>query len=242
MDNILIGITDCSKYLNYRDWVMEIPCVQVTQLSHQNHKDLELCDGFILTGGTDVHPSFYGSRKTDYAGHPQKFEEERDRFEIKVFESSRERDIPLLAICRGFQLVNCILGGNLRQDLGRNHNQIHNSEYSKIDPATKNDKAHGVNILEGTLLRNIAGVNRSVVNSAHHQAVNRVAEQLQINSASDDGVIEGLEWKEKERKPFLLCVQWHPERMSRFQLQDAPLSRNVRSRFLEEVRKNSKKA
>ncbi|HEX4850166.1 MAG TPA: gamma-glutamyl-gamma-aminobutyrate hydrolase family protein, partial [Puia sp.] len=101
MENILIGITDCSKYLHYKEWMTEMPGVQVTQLSYQKHEDIERCDGFILTGGTDVHPSFYGSRKTDYAGHPKQFEEERDRFEIEVFHRSREREIPLLAICRG---------------------------------------------------------------------------------------------------------------------------------------------
>lgn len=241
MERVIIGITDCSKYPLYKEWMTEIPDVDVVLLSNQQQNDLDRCDGFILTGGTDIHPRFYGSKKTDYTGHPQHFDEERDRFEIRVFEKYRERKIPLLAICRGFQLVNCILGGSLQQDLGKNQNLIHNSTYSELEPAAKIDKAHGVSIMEGTLLRNIAGVSRSVVNSAHHQAIKKVAGELQINCISDDGVVEGLEWKEKGKNPFLLSVQWHPERMSRFQLHDAPLSLELRSSFLKEARRNSKK-
>ncbi|PWT74527.1 MAG: hypothetical protein C5B59_10940 [Bacteroidetes bacterium] len=240
MENMVIGITDCSKFQQYKEWIEQEPGVRVIHLSYQLPDETNHCDGLVLTGGTDIHPRMYKSGKVDYAGHPGRFEEERDSFETNVFEWHRQKEIPLLAICRGFQLVNCILGGSLIQDLGENQNLIHNSEYKDLNPSTKIDKAHGVSIIEGTMLKNITGVERSVVNSAHHQAIDRVADELRINCISDDGVVEGLERKENANNPFLLSVQWHPERMSRFQLQDAPLSKNIRHRFLQEVRKNKR--
>jgi len=127
------------------------------------------------------------------------------------------------------QLVNCILGGDLVQDLG---------ELNKIHKFENQDKAHGVIIEPDTLLNEITGVMRSVANSAHHQVINKLGNGLMVNSRSDEGIAEGIEWKEKTSKPFFLGIQWHPERMFKFHLQDAPLSKNIRDRFIEEIKKS----
>ena len=121
------------------------------------------------------------------------------------------------------------MGGNLTQDLGE-LNAIHKFE--------SHDKAHGIIIEPGTLLSNITGVNRSVANSAHHQVINILGNGLTVNSRSDEGIIEGIEWKEKTGQPFFLGIQWHPERMFKFHLQDAPLSKKIRDRFIEEIKKS----
>jgi len=76
------------------------------------------------------------------------------------------------------------------------------------------------------------------INSAHHQCIEELGDGLMINCIAEDGTIEGTEWKEKSGKPFLLCVQWHPERMYKFHLQDTPLSKNIRTRFIEEIKKS----
>ena len=99
------------------------------------------------------------------------------------------------------------------------------------------DKAHGLHISPGTLLADIAGTDRSVVNSAHHQCVDIIAADLMINSLSDDNIVEGLEWKSKSGKPFLLCVQWHPERMHEFQLEQSSLAAGIAAPFFEAVKK-----
>ena len=240
MQNINIGITDCSKFQNYKEWFADQPGIHVIQLAYHLNNDVNSCDGVLFTGGTNVHPRYYGSKKSDYVGHPAYFDEKRDEFEISVFESANQKEIPVLAICRGLQLVNCILGGNLKQNLGLALNRIHCAEKSPVHPQIKNDKAHGVNIEPATMIREIAGVERSVVNSAHHQAVNKLGGGLKINCRSDDGTVEGIEWQDKSNKPFLLGVQWHPERMYRFQLENSPLSKKIRDRFVDEIKKTGK--
>ena len=182
-----------------------------------------------MSGGRDIHPKFYKSKKLNYPS-AKDFDENRDRFEISLFELAQQIHIPVLGVCRGLQLINCILGGNLHQDLGKSLNKIHRFE--------NNDKAHGVNIVAGTLLDRIVLHDRCVINSAHHQAVKRVGKGLTVNCIADDGTIEGFERADGTGKPFLLAVQWHPERMFKFQLENSPLSKNIRDHFIEEIKKS----
>ncbi|HTQ65388.1 MAG TPA: gamma-glutamyl-gamma-aminobutyrate hydrolase family protein [Puia sp.] len=193
-----------------------------------NVDDISSCDGFVLTGGIDIDPSLYNGNNV-YNKRPDVFQTERDHFEEKIFRCAEENKLPLLGICRGFQMVNVLLGGKLIQDLGTSGNKIHCKEES--------DKEHEVTIEKNTLLYDIAGQDHGKVNSAHHQAIDKLGNGLKINSRSEDGVIEGFEWEDRSRKPFLLCIQWHPERMFRLQLENSPLSKNIRSRFVDEIKK-----
>ena len=204
--------------------------IELVELSFQknNVEDIYRCDGFVLTGGVDIDPAFYNGQ-SNYDNKPDSFQPERDKFEEKIFHYSQTFNLPLLGICRGLQLVNVLQGGTLIDDLSSL-----NEKHKKEDTT---DKEHTIKINENSLLNEIVKIKEGEVNSAHHQAIDTLGKELMINSHADDGTIEGIEWKDKTGKPFMLCVQWHPERM--FQYQDSPLSKNIRKRFIEEIKKSS---
>jgi putative glutamine amidotransferase len=230
-----IGLTytgDAEKHQNYKRWLKGDEEVSITRLSaaDNNLDSIKHCDAIVLSGGKDIHPKYYKNKKTSYPEKTGSFDKKRDEFEIAVFKSAQRNNIPVLGVCRGLQLINCILGGNLKQDLGKALNKIHRFEI--------NDKAHGLNIEPGSLLYEITQIKRGVVNSAHHQGIKTLGDGLQINCRADDGTIEGFEWADKKEKPFMLCVQWHPERMFKLQLGESPLSKAVRNRFMEEIKRS----
>ena len=164
---------------------------------------LDAIDGLLLTGGADIHPSFYGQIVLERCGE---IDEERDRFEVELVHAARTRNLPLLGICRGLQILNVALGGSLYQDL---------SYRNETDPAhqssqeRRGEPAHQVTIVEGSRLAGILGVGELRVTSTHHQIIRELAPALTVNAMAPDGVIEGVEGQEG----FLLAVHWHPERM-----------------------------
>ncbi len=232
---IALTYTDSDeKHNNYVRWMKANENLDVIKISADDNNLHEVvnCDALVLAGGRDIHPKFYKNKNTDYPNHPpNNFDEKRDEFEIAVFKLAQEQSLPVLGICRGMQLINCILDGTLKQDLGEALNKIHRVE-------AHHDKVHGVNVEGNTIMSEITNAGRSVVNSAHHQAIDKLGGGLKVNCTADDGIIEGLEWIDKSNKPFLLCVQWHPERMFKFQLENSPLSKNIRNKFLEEIKKS----
>jgi putative glutamine amidotransferase len=191
-----------------------------------NVDDISGCDGFILSGGVDIDPSLYNGTRS-YKGKPDEFQSDRDAFEGKIFEYAQKNKLPVLGICRGLQMVNVLLGGKLIQDLGATGNKIHCKE--------DQDKRHEIIIEKKTLLHDIIEMDHGKVNSAHHQAIDTLGKGLKVNARSDDGVIEGFEWSDRSDKPFLLCVQWHPERMFRMEQENSPLSKKIKDTFIEEI-------
>ena len=220
---------------NYWKWFIEEDLkddLELVELSFEknNVEDIDTCDGFILSGGIDIEPSFYHSN-ADYENAPDAFLKERDLFEKKIFEYSQLHRLPLLGICRGMQLVNVLQGGKLIQDLGTS-NSIHKKG--------EEDKEHEVMVNDGSLLKEITNASSGKVNSAHHQALdkNALGKNLKPSaySVTDDKAIEGIEFNDKSGKGFMLCVQWHPERMKG--KDESPFSKNIKQKFLEEIRKN----
>ena len=225
------------KHKNYVNW---LKCsdnhrdndIEVIRLSvEENNADLlNDCDGLLLSGGVDSDPIFYNGSQ-EYPNKPEEgWNTKRDLFEMSLYKSAIEKNIPVLAVCRGMQLVNVLQGGTLTQDLGHL-----NTRHKAVE---ETDKEHGITIEKNSLLEDIVKVQTGKINSAHHQCIEELGDGLMINCIAEDGTIEGTEWKEKSGKPFLLCVQWHPERMYKFHLQDTPLSKNIRNRFIEEIKKS----
>lgn len=233
-----IGISfTTTNYHNYWKWFRPEDLgtdLELLELSFEtrNEHDFESCSGFILTGGIDIDADLYEG-EPEYAHKPDVFQTERDLFEKKIYEFAQSRKLPVLGICRGLQLVNVVEGGKLVQDLGE-ENEIHKK-------AGEEDKQHPVHLLKDTLLYRIAGIAEGMVNSAHHQAIHpeEIAPSLRINaySGTDDRTIEGIEFKDPSNKAFMLCVQWHPERM--LDKEESPLSKNIKQSFLNAIRQDT---
>lgn len=160
------------------------------------------CDGFLFTGGQDLAPSVYGAGTSPLCGEASR---ERDRLETRLFSRLLSADKPVLGICRGIQLFNACLGGDLYQDLPseRPDSPVHKQEKPYDRPF------HSVRILPDTLLsRCLDGQTGLSVNSLHHQAIRRAAPGAVPCALSPDGLVEGIELPGKR---FFLAVQWHPE-------------------------------
>jgi len=232
MATITVGVCFSeTKYPNYPAWTRdEAIGVEIIELSweKQNQDDLLLCQGLLLTGGIDMDPFFYDPQLSDYPNQPVTWNRIRDQFEIDLLNRALELKLPVLGICRGLQLINVALGGTLIVDLEaagkQNHRNMGGIDY-----------IHRVYPEANSLLKNICGIEEGTVNSAHHQAIDREAEALLVNCFSDDGIVEGIEWKEKQNRSPMLGVQWHPERIENKEFN--PLSQNIRAWFFGEAKK-----
>lgn len=230
-----IGLTRTEnpvKQQYYVDWLKGTEDIDIVELSwvNKNLDELIHCDGLVLSGGIDIHPKFYGSKEINYPGKPTQFDENRDEFEIAAYKMAIEMQIPVLGICRGMQLINAIHHGTLIQNL--------DDALFMEDHTGNPDKIHKVNISFDTILHDWTDKSTDQVNSAHHQSIDKLGDGLVINCKAVDGVVEGLELEEMTEKSFVLGIQWHPERMFRFELQNSPFSKNIRSRYLMEINKS----
>jgi putative glutamine amidotransferase len=163
---------------------------------------LDLIDGLMITGGAfDVSPDYYGE-STKHEKTSTK--DRRTQFEFAITKGAIEQKKPILGICGGEQLLNVVLGGTLIQHIP---DTVKNAlEHEQKNPRT--EPGHTVTIEKNTLLYKIVGKNTMDVNTAHHQAVAKLAPGTVVNATTSDGVIEGLELPSH---PFCLGVQWHPE-------------------------------
>ena len=174
-------------------------------IKNKNNVELLLkkIDGILLTGGNDVPPQRYGEERHErtVCVHPDK-----DTSDFILVGTAIKMKKPILAICYGTQLVNVALGGSLIQDIPSEvktpviHKDSHNEHYT-----------HAVTIRKDFLLYKVVGIDRIEANSTHHQAIKRVGKGLKDTAHTADGIIEAIEWRDY---PFLVGVQWHPERMT----------------------------
>jgi putative glutamine amidotransferase len=163
---------------------------------------LALIDGLIVTGGAfDVDPALYGAVERH---RTVTLKECRTRFEWAVTQGAVERDLPVLGICGGQQLLNVVLGGTLSQHIP---DEVPGA-LAHEQPNPRTEPGHDVMVLAGSLLHRITGADVLAVNSAHHQAAERAGDGVVVSATSPDGVIEAIE---DPRRRFCLGVQWHPE-------------------------------
>ena len=182
----------------------------------------QLIDGLILSGGHDINPYNYGQEPSQKIGETFP---ERDTYEMILLEERKKRNIPILGICRGFQLINVAAGGTLYQDLSLipgnilKHNQVSNPTL----------KTHKVEIKENSFISSIFG-KETMVNSFHHQVIDKVANDFIVVAKASDGVVEAIEHKTYK---FLVAVQWHPEMLA----VNCEKARELFSKFVEEAKK-----
>ena len=162
-------------------------------------QDALTCDGLLLPGGGDMDPKFYGQERIPACGEPNLL---RDAAEPLLLRAFLAADKPVLGICRGIQVMNAVLGGDLYQDIKPFEHLPHNDHWAKV---------HTVTVSRGTLLSRILEQDTVLVNSQHHQAVDQVAPGFTLAALSEDGIVEAIE---KPDARFCLGVQWHPEWLS----------------------------
>jgi putative glutamine amidotransferase len=172
----------------------------------------EQMDGVLLPGGEDMDPAFYDEAPHEKLGH---ISPERDRMEISLARWAVDEGKPLLALCRGIQVLNVALGGSLYQDI---ETQIPGAEKHDWSPDFPRDRlSHSVVVVPGTRLAQIVGAGSLLVNSMHHQALKDVAPALTVVARAQDetrAASEIIEAAEIKDHPFAVAVQWHPEELA----------------------------
>lgn len=181
-----------------------IPVVMPLDASEEDLKQLSReLDGFLFTGGPDVHPFLFGEETQAHCGNVSP---DRDQMELSLLPMIMELRKPVLGICRGIQVLNIALGGNIWQDIPSQVTREFPLAHSQ--PFHYDMPCHTVSLTKGSLLAQISGSSSIEVNSMHHQAVKDVAAGLIASAYSTDHLIEAVEMP---GYPFFIGVQWHPE-------------------------------
>lgn len=210
----LIGVTMSFEMTNkqfvtkeYTEAILEAGGIPLVLPYTVEKSDIaEMCrplDGLLLTGGGDIDPTLFGEEP-----HPGLGEivPERDEMEMTLIQLFVEQKKPILGICRGCQILNVTLGGDMIQDFaGQKPDVIQHSQR-----APRYHASHTIQLKEGTLLHSIFGQTQIKVNSYHHQAVREPAPSLVASAHAKDGVVEAIECAQGD---FIVGVQWHPECM-----------------------------
>ena len=211
----VIGITSYAQEASWGVWKLPavlIPLAYVDSIERAGGRavvippaeddievTLDALDGIVFSGGADVDPVHYGADPHPETDTPQT---RRDAGEMALLRAALERDLPTLAICRGFQLLNVARGGDLIQHLPE---QIGNDVHKQVPGEFA---VHPVEVKEGSVLEAIVGSTPGEVTSHHHQALGRVGDGLVESAWAADGTLEGVE---DPSSRFLVGVQWHPE-------------------------------
>jgi len=162
-------------------------------------------DGLFLPGGVDMDPATYGESRSALCGRT---DPARDWTELLFVRWALADKKPVLAVCRGAQVLNVAVGGSLYQDVGAQHPEAIKHDHFPLNGRRRDELAHEVRITRGSRLHDLLGSDTLEVNSMHHQGIARLAPGLHPVATSPDGLIEGVEGRADQ---FLLGVQWHPE-------------------------------
>ena len=187
---------------------------------------LEALDGILLPGGIDVDPQFYAEERHERL---EETDAALDQLEFSVLDHAKEHKLPMLGVCRGHQVLNVYYGGSLIQDIPSEHKSQAEVIHRRRMPG-KEKPVHHISIEHGSLLHQLLGATRIVVNTYHHQAVKKPAPGFVITARADDGIVEAIEYRGDR---FILGVQFHPEKMRG----PDPRFNAIFKRFVEEARK-----
>jgi putative glutamine amidotransferase len=194
--------------INYINKLKEFDIPYIV-LSPEEDINWEIIGGIIFIGGEDIHPSFYNEKIQE---DNLEINIERDKFEFELLDIAFNKKLPILGICRGCQLINVYFKGNLYQDLIRyKRENIIKEIHWRVD---EKDSYHEIYLNKDSFLYKILGKEKTIVNSSHHQAIKRLGENLKISAKFLDNGLEIIEGIEHKNYPFLLGVQWHPERLN----------------------------
>jgi putative glutamine amidotransferase len=249
---------------NYINWILKgDPAIIVVDLGNlkpaEAIRELQECEGLVLTGGGDIDPSLYGN--ADKEKYCKDIDPGRDSLENALTGEALARKIPILGICRGEQMLNVFFGGSLIRDIplekklkdGATDEMILAIAESTVAdhfaekklPVTKEPAAvihqcddylhcyHSVRLDSASLLYSIMGIDTGFVTTNHHQAAKMLGKGLRKNAQSADGIVEGIEWTDARGKSFMIGVQWHPERMDT----SNAFSGKLLQRFIAEAKK-----
>ena len=190
-----------------------------------------MLDGLLLTGGEDIDPMIYDEEPHVDLG---KVDPTRDTVELHLMKEFLALNKPILGICRGIQMINVALGGNMYQDIYGQKTQKTGILLQHAQKAPTSHSSHFVQVEKGSLLESIAKMPEIKVNSYHHQAVKKVPKPLQVSGVASDGIIEAIE---STAHAFVLGVQWHPEALA--QNKDA-VSLRMFDAFIEKCKESRK--
>lgn len=203
----LRSIDPSFEYINF--YGMDVPLALM---------ELEKCSGLVLTGGVDVHPSYYGRGGEE---HRCEIDQSRDVLEFALIEKAMSLKMPILAICRGEQILNVSQGGDLIVDIPSDHGKsvIHSSDTDQL-------AYHNVNVDVASILYRLTGKTSFEIVSVHHQAVRTLAPCFRPTAFAKDGIVEAFEWLEPGGKGYLNAVQWHPEKGDYYNMESQLIGRD----------------
>jgi putative glutamine amidotransferase len=220
---------------NYIKWLKSVDPELSYRVMNQLPMDsveivFDNCAALLLTGGEDIYPGRYGQAEdTVNCGTINHY---RDSLEFLLIDLAMENKTPVIGICRGQQILNVAMGGTLIVDIPT---ELHTRVYHRC--YDWQNCFHDVTLIPNQQLAQLSGVMEGNVTSNHHQAVKKLADPFRVLATANDGIVESIGWKEPEGKPWLLAVQWHPERMDSTNM----LSRPLAEKFLVEARNYQRK-
>ncbi len=218
------------NYTGYINWLKDADSTVTWVDMYQSGIDralekLDSCDGLLLTGGEDIFPGMYGlSYDSTLCDAPNFY---RDSLEMNLLQEALSKGIPVMGICRGMQMINVVAGGTLYFDLPAQKDTTVKHRNPGYKPVY-----HRITISDGSLLSSITDTMEGSVYSNHHQGVRDLAHGLRAIAFSDDHLVEAVQLADTVGNPFLLGVQWHPEKMD----YKNPFSGRIARLFIEHVK------